>query len=56
MSDPDKDHSTRVLQRIVNIIGLVITAIIPTILQVIKQYYLKEPYHTSILSGWGWLD
>jgi hypothetical protein len=55
MSDPDEDHSTRVLQQIVNIIGLVITAIIPTILQVIKQYYLKEPYYTSILSGWGWV-
>jgi hypothetical protein len=56
MSDPDEDHSTRVLQHIVSIIGLVITTVIPTILQVIKQYYLKEPYHTSILSGQGWVQ
>jgi hypothetical protein len=56
MSDPDKDHSTRVLQHIVSIIGIVITTVIPIILQVIKQYYLKEPYHTLILSGQGWVQ
>jgi hypothetical protein len=56
MSDPDEDHSTRDLQHIVPIIGLVITTVIPTILRVIKQYYLKEPYHMLILSGQGWVQ
>ena len=41
-SNPDEfDHSNRVLQQTVSIIGLVITAIIPTILRVMKRYYVS---------------
>ena len=39
---------------------LILTVIIPTMLQILNKYYNcyynKEPYHTSILSGEGWVQ
>jgi len=43
-------------QQIVHIGFLLINIIIPTILQIIQALYIKEPYHTSILSGEGWVQ
>ncbi|KAF8656504.1 hypothetical protein AX14_008057 [Amanita brunnescens Koide BX004] len=39
---------------------LILTIVIPTVLQVLdkyyNRYYNKEPYHTSILSGQAWVE
>ena len=43
-------------QQIVHIGFLLINIIIPTILQIIQALYIKKPYHTSILSGEGWVQ
>ena len=43
-------------QQIVHIGFLLINTVVPTILQVIRALYIKEPYHTSILSGEGWIQ
>lgn len=41
-------------------ITLILTTVIPTALHVIdayrQRYYNKEPHHTSILSGQGWVE
>jgi len=37
-------------------IGVLITIIIPKLIQVICALYVKQPYHTSILSGEGWVQ
>jgi hypothetical protein len=41
---------------IVQIVGLLVTIIIPKVIQVICALYVKQPYHTSILSGEGWVQ
>ena len=38
---------------IVLIVGILLTTIIPKVVQVICALYVKQPYHTSILSGEG---
>ncbi len=46
----------RVCQHLINVYGLLITVIFPTMICVIRQYLIKVPYHTSILSGEGWVQ
>src|SRR6266550_5471551 len=41
---------------IVHLVGVLVTIIIPTMLQVIQALYFKQPYHTSLLSGEGWVQ
>ena len=41
---------------IVSIVGILLTVIIPKVIQVICALYVKQPYHTSILSGEGWVQ
>ena len=48
--------SSRVHRQIVHLVGLLVTIIIPTLLQVIYALNDKEPYHTSLLSGEGWVQ
>jgi hypothetical protein len=43
-------------RNIVLFIGILLTTIIPAVLQVICALYVKQPYHTSILSGEGWVQ
>ena len=43
-------------RNIVQIVGLLVTIIIPKLIQVICALYVKQPYHTSILSGEGWVQ
>jgi hypothetical protein len=43
-------------QSIVHIVGVLLTIIIPKVIQVICALYVKQPYHTSILSGEGWVQ
>ena len=41
---------------IVQTIGILLTIIIPKFIQVICSLYIKQPYHTSILSGKAWVQ
>jgi hypothetical protein len=41
---------------ILNALGIIIAIIIPKVIQVICALYVKQPYHTSILSGEGWVQ
>jgi hypothetical protein len=43
-------------RNIVQVIGILLTIIIPKVIQVICALYVKQPYHTSILSGEGWIQ
>ena len=43
-------------RNIVHIVALLVTIIIPRIVQVISALYVKQPYHTSLLSGEGWVQ
>ena len=46
----------RVQIQLVHLAALLVTIVVPTILQIIRSLYVKEPYHTSILSGEGWVQ
>jgi hypothetical protein len=37
-------------------ITLQLSLILPTLTCLILHYYMKEPYHTSILSGYAWVQ
>src|SRR6266446_6567986 len=37
-------------------ITLQLSLLLPTLMRLIQHYYMKEPYHTSILSGYAWLQ
>ena len=47
-------------KKIAFIMTLILTVVIPTMLQILDKYYNcyynKELYHTSILSGEGWVQ
>ena len=47
---------THIRRNLVYTISLLLTIIIPRITQVICALYVKQPYHTSILSGEGWVQ
>ena len=35
-------------------VTLQLTLLLPTLMHLIACYYMKEPYHTSLLSGYAW--
>ena len=37
-------------------ITLQLTLLWPTLMRLIFRYHMKEPYHTSILSGYAWVQ
>ena len=37
-------------------ITLQLSLLLPTLMRLMFRYYMKEPYHTSILSGYAWLQ
>jgi hypothetical protein len=37
-------------------ITLQLSLLVPTLLRLIFRYHMKEPYHTSILSGYAWVQ
>jgi hypothetical protein len=37
-------------------ITLQLSLLLPTLMRLILHYHVKEPYHTSILSGYAWLQ
>jgi hypothetical protein len=38
------------------LIVLIVNIVIPETLRIIQQYYFKEPYYTSILTGQAWVN
>jgi len=46
----------RLQMQIIQFISCFINAVVPAFLQIMRRYHMKEPYHTSILSGQGWVD
>jgi hypothetical protein len=43
-------------QQVIRITALIIGAVLPLFIQIIRRYLVREPYHTSILTGQGWVD
>jgi len=44
-------------QHIINIVILLVNVIFPTIEQIFyAMHHIRQPYHTSILSGEGWVQ
>lgn len=37
-------------------VTLQLLLLLPTLMQLITRYYMKDPYHTSILSGYAWVQ
>ena len=37
-------------------ITLQLSLLLPTLMRLIFRHYMKEPYHTSILSGYAWVQ
>jgi len=37
-------------------ITLQLSLLLPTLMRLIARYHMKEPYHTSILSGYAWVQ
>lgn len=41
---------------IIAAVTLQLSLLLPTLLHLIFRYHMKEPYHTSILSGYAWVQ
>jgi len=37
-------------------VTLQLSLLLPTLMRLIARYHMKEPYHTSILSGYAWVQ
>ena len=37
-------------------ITLQLSLLLPTLMRLIFRYHMKEPYHTSVLSGYAWIQ
>src|ERR1700679_959206 len=46
----------RIIEQIHWFVGYFINVLIPAFTQIIRRRYVKQPYHTSILTGQGWVD
>jgi hypothetical protein len=42
--------------QVLQITAFIITTVLPTFIQLIRSHFVKEPYHTSILTGQGWVN
>jgi hypothetical protein len=45
-----------IYRTIILAITLQFSLLLPTLMRLIFRYHMKEPYHTSILSGYAWLQ
>jgi hypothetical protein len=41
---------------IIAAIALQLSLLLPTLMRLVFRYHMKEPYHTSILSGYAWVQ
>ena len=61
MSTPRPSHlsaeaRTTLHRAILVAITLQLSLLLPTLMRLIFRYHMKEPYHTSILSGYAWVQ
>ena len=42
--------------QVLQITAFIITTVLPTFIQLIRTHFVKQPYHTSILTGQGWVN
>ena len=52
----DPSQARMLHQTILLAITVQLSLILPTLTRLIHRYYMKEPYHTSILSGYAWVQ
>ena len=52
----DCNNTSQIYELLLQILSVILNSLVPTILQAIRQYYDKEPYHTSILRGQDWVQ
>ena len=53
------DHAQihmNLLRTIFSAITLQLSLLLPTLMSLVFRYHMKEPYHTSILSGYAWVQ
>ena len=53
------DHAQirmNLLHTIFAAITLQLSLLLPTLMHLVFRYHMKEPYHTSILSGYAWVQ
>jgi hypothetical protein len=48
--------TTTNLQAVLQIITQIVSIIMPMLIEMLRPYYDKELYHTSVLSGYGWVQ
>ena len=56
-----RSHNRRAAQQtlynqVLQITAFIVTTVLPTLIQLIRGHLVKEPYHTSILTGQGWVN
>ena len=56
----DRSHIRRATQQtlhnLLQITAFIVTTVLPALIQLIRRHLVKEPYHTSILTGQGWVN
>jgi hypothetical protein len=51
------DQHQRILHHTILVaITLQLSLLLPTLIRLIFRYHMKEPYHTSLLSGYAWVQ
>ena len=49
------ETSQHTINAVLLILTYIIAVIVPMLIDMLQPYYLKQPYHTSVLSGYGWV-
>lgn len=52
----DQQQREQLYANLLQLLALILNSLIPTIIQYIRQYYNKQPYHISTLHGHDWIQ
>jgi hypothetical protein len=50
-----RETHRQTLNAMILVLTNLITVIVPMLIDMLRPYYDKQPYHTSVLSGYGWV-
>ena len=50
-----RETSQHTLNAVILLLTHLVAVIVPMLVDMLRPYYLKQPYHTSVLSGYGWV-
>ena len=50
-----RETNQQTLSALMLILTNLITIIVPMLIEMLQPYYTKQPYHMSVLSGYGWV-